>query len=474
MVNLTTAQGEVSDLQIQGGPSSTPSSNPSVKAAIGLQGGATFTNVHDVGFQYVNGYCYEFPGPAGGTAVHSMIGRLWAFKCTGGIHLQGASAQSWNGQFQLDGVEMGQMSGDGLFLEDIQDISVTGYNCSVVGEAGGIGQTTIAAGAKWASVPQAGIRGARTPPPPAPRPGDVETVDGVEMGQMSGDGLFLEDIQDISVTGYNCSVVGEAGGIGQTTIAAGSNGASLPQASISVASTTPLPAAGTVYVTTAAGPQLVTYTGTSGGNTLTGCLGGTGAMSTGGLVGTGAHALHVKGNCSAVRIGNPDLGQFPNTGGNLPTAPTVLIEDSLNGAPNDVTLLPGVVQQGGQPGNILLQTPQGGSMSRVHVYTRLVQSQGHGAQVTAAGFDIAFYDAPFSGNGQAAGTFDEIAWTGTASGKVKRCYFATAQGAAGGGQVTAAGHFTGGQVEFDDNETGGAGFTVANMFTNSPKFAPPN
>jgi len=68
-----------------------------------------------------------------------------------------------------------------------------------------------------------------------------------------------------------------------TTITVGSNGQSLPQATINVASTTGFPSSGTIFVTTAAGLQTVTYTGTTG-TTFTGCSGGTGAMSTGGAV----------------------------------------------------------------------------------------------------------------------------------------------------------------------------------------------
>lgn len=68
-----------------------------------------------------------------------------------------------------------------------------------------------------------------------------------------------------------------------TTIAAGSNGAALPQATISVASTSGFPGSGTIQVTTSNGPQTVTYTGTTG-TTFTGCSGGTGTMSTAGAV----------------------------------------------------------------------------------------------------------------------------------------------------------------------------------------------
>jgi hypothetical protein len=70
-----------------------------------------------------------------------------------------------------------------------------------------------------------------------------------------------------------------------TTIASGSNGAVLPQATINVASISGVtwPAVGTVTVTTSAGPQQVSYQGITG-TTLTGCIGGTGTMSTGGAV----------------------------------------------------------------------------------------------------------------------------------------------------------------------------------------------
>lgn len=67
-------------------------------------------------------------------------------------------------------------------------------------------------------------------------------------------------------------------GIG-TVIAAGSNGQSLPQATINVISTTGFPSSGTIFVYTNQGTQTVTYTGTTA-TTFTGCSGGSGTMST--------------------------------------------------------------------------------------------------------------------------------------------------------------------------------------------------
>lgn len=69
-----------------------------------------------------------------------------------------------------------------------------------------------------------------------------------------------------------------------TSIAAGSNGQTLPQTTINVAATAGFPSSGYIYVTTSTGFQVVNYTGTSGGNQFTGCSGGTGTMTTGAAV----------------------------------------------------------------------------------------------------------------------------------------------------------------------------------------------
>jgi hypothetical protein len=68
-----------------------------------------------------------------------------------------------------------------------------------------------------------------------------------------------------------------------TTIAAASNGKTLPQATINVASTTGFPSSGTIAVVTSAGTVPVSYTGITA-TSFTGCTGGTGTMSTGGFV----------------------------------------------------------------------------------------------------------------------------------------------------------------------------------------------
>lgn len=75
-----------------------------------------------------------------------------------------------------------------------------------------------------------------------------------------------------------CSTVAE------TTIAAGSDGLTLPQATIDVASSASFASGGgTFAIETDLGVEVITYTG-KGSGTLTGCTGGEGTMSTGGQV----------------------------------------------------------------------------------------------------------------------------------------------------------------------------------------------
>ncbi len=68
-----------------------------------------------------------------------------------------------------------------------------------------------------------------------------------------------------------------------TTIASTSNGLTLPQTNIDVASASAFATSGTLMITTSQGLQQVTYTGKSG-NTFTGCSGGIGILSTGASV----------------------------------------------------------------------------------------------------------------------------------------------------------------------------------------------
>jgi tRNA A58 N-methylase Trm61 len=106
-----------------------------------------------------------------------------------------------------------------------------------------------------------------------------------------------ESAQIIRYTGKtNGSFTGCTGGIGdmangsfvhagpvETTVAAGSDGDTLPQATINVVATADFPSSGRLLVTTSVGTEVVFYTGVTA-TTFTGCTGGAGDLSTGDLV----------------------------------------------------------------------------------------------------------------------------------------------------------------------------------------------
>ena len=84
------------------------------------------------------------------------------------------------------------------------------------------------------------------------------------------------------VNGGN-SLVAPMGFAGNTTIAVGSNGATLPTGTINVVSTNAFTSSGTAWVQSTTGTHLISYTGKTA-TTLTGCTGGTGSLATGNVV----------------------------------------------------------------------------------------------------------------------------------------------------------------------------------------------
>ena len=101
-------------------------------------------------------------------------------------------------------------------------------------------------------------------------------------------GTIMKLLKDTLVSN-GWKLMGSSSGSGgsftqSTTIAAGSNGAALPQATINVVSTTNFPTSGTITIyNNANAAQTITYTGKTA-TTFTGCSGGTGTLATGGVV----------------------------------------------------------------------------------------------------------------------------------------------------------------------------------------------
>jgi hypothetical protein len=86
----------------------------------------------------------------------------------------------------------------------------------------------------------------------------------------------------------------------QTTIASGSNGLSLPQSTIDVASTTGFPSSGTLAIAIGGSTVYVTYTGTTS-TSFTGCSGGTGTLGTGDIA-TSGDTLNVNLNTAGLNV----------------------------------------------------------------------------------------------------------------------------------------------------------------------------
>lgn len=87
-----------------------------------------------------------------------------------------------------------------------------------------------------------------------------------------------------SVQGWTATASTSVATVGNTSTAAGSNGVPLPTGTIDVASTAKLTASGYVLIQMGGPWTLVAYTGVAGGNSLTGCTGGSGTLATGGQV----------------------------------------------------------------------------------------------------------------------------------------------------------------------------------------------
>ncbi len=165
-----------------------------------------------------------------------------------------------------------------------------------------------------------------------------------------------------------------------TTIASGSNNIALPQSTINVASTAGFPGSpngGIIYVTTNQGIQLVTYTATTG-TAFTGCSGGFGYMATGNSVfagfsptgivyvttNTGVHQVSYTGRTSTTFTGCSGGTGTMSTGGMVyysPNVPRIEAADSMNWYLYERDGYASVLAQGASNGNTSVQYRGNGS-----------------------------------------------------------------------------------------------------------------
>lgn len=165
-----------------------------------------------------------------------------------------------------------------------------------------------------------------------------------------------------------------------TTIAAGSNGATLPQATINVASTTGFPTAGYIYVFTSdAVLQKVAYTGVTG-TSFTGCSGGTGTMNTGNLVHQAPYETTIAAGSNGVALPTGTINVASTTG--FPASGNILVTTSNGPQYVTYTGTTGTSFTGCTGGTGTMST--GGAVVNVTTTVQMILSQ----VITTTGGDI--------------------------------------------------------------------------------------
>jgi hypothetical protein len=134
--SMAANSGTVESLSVIGA-SSTIASNPAANA-IELNGyqHCRFDNLF---MQYVNGYMLESVGGASVANLDTMIGKIVGRNCAGGVHVQGVSGTSFQGEHFIDNLQVQQIGTatgpnanlDCLFLEDVEDILIENFNGSI-------------------------------------------------------------------------------------------------------------------------------------------------------------------------------------------------------------------------------------------------------------------------------------------------------------------------------------------------------
>jgi hypothetical protein len=184
-----------------------------------------------------------------------------------------------------------------------------------------------------------------------------------------------------------------------TTVAAASNLAALPQATINVVSTTRFTTAGTILVLSSAGVQTITYTGVTA-TSFTGCVGGTGTIITGSIVGQTNNSTTIAAGSNGAILPQATINVVSTTG--FPTAGTIRVYSttSTGGIQNidytgvtatsftgcTVSTLPGSTATGTlNTGNIVTSIPPTGTQDLVLLGTDFGNRILHGSPTNNTG-----------------------------------------------------------------------------------------
>lgn len=133
LFNVTNDSCTISGMSIVGN-SSTVTSNP-VADAIQITGSQR-DSMHDLFFQYINGWAIDAAGSASRGSLDLMIRSIVARNCAAGIHCLGDTGSSFLGEYFLTDIQIQQQgvtSGgsanlDALFVEDCSDVLIQGVN----------------------------------------------------------------------------------------------------------------------------------------------------------------------------------------------------------------------------------------------------------------------------------------------------------------------------------------------------------
>jgi hypothetical protein len=135
MIYVTAQYCGIRDMAIYGGPNTSSATNPAVTAGIECAG-VRYNSFRALQMYYINGWAIETASSATIPCVGTIIESIHVEHCAKGLHILGNSATNFVGQqfivnFHPEVID----NGDGLLLEDVNDVEVVNMNGAVAGGA---------------------------------------------------------------------------------------------------------------------------------------------------------------------------------------------------------------------------------------------------------------------------------------------------------------------------------------------------
>lgn len=135
LLSITADTCTVADLTLRGGPNASSASNPSITAGV-LVSAARWWTLRDLECSYVNGYAVKAAASASVNLSGGKLHHVHVNHCAQGIYGLGNSGSNNVGQLTLSNIHLEAIdNGDGLFLEDLNDVQVYNIDGAVAGGA---------------------------------------------------------------------------------------------------------------------------------------------------------------------------------------------------------------------------------------------------------------------------------------------------------------------------------------------------